>query len=90
MQLYNKHDVLATEELYRKLIVWDNTIDFNVYHDELHITCNSCGSTELTKYGFRFTNTGKFQRYICSDCGTETKGTVNLLSKEKKQSLKRG
>lgn len=87
METYNKHDVLALEELYYKLIPWDNSIDFNLYHDDTGVIC-SCGSKEFTKYGFRFTNSGKYHRYKCVKCGAESRGKVNLLSKEKRASLR--
>lgn len=89
MEKYNKHDVLALEELYYKLIPWDNTINFNLYHDEENIIC-SCGSTEFHSNGFAYTASGRFQRYKCKKCGSETRSTTNLLSKDKKKSLRQG
>lgn len=87
MEKYNKHDVLALEELYYKLIPWDNTINFNLYRDDTDIVCN-CGHKEFKKYGFAFTSQGKFQRYVCTKCGSETRSKQNLLSKDKKASLR--
>lgn len=89
MKKYNCYDVLALEELYTRLIPWDNSINFNLYHDDLVNVCK-CGSERFKKYGFAFTATGKFQRYKCLDCGAETRGTQNLLTKEKRQSLRTG
>lgn len=90
MEKYNKHDVLALEELYTKLIPWDNSINFNVYDDSVLTTCTCGDKSCLVKYGFTYTNTAKYQRYQCSKCGSETRGRVNLLSKDKKSSLKSG
>lgn len=87
MEKYNKYDVLSLEELYTKLRPWDNEINSDVYSDELHNRC-SCGSKNYQKNGFAYTSTGKFQRYLCNSCGSETRAKVNLLSKEKKKSLK--
>lgn len=90
MEKYNKHDVLALEELYTKLIPWDNSINFNVYSDSTISSC-TCGSkAKLVKYGFAYSNMAKYQRYQCSKCGSETRGRTNLLSKDKKASLKSG
>lgn len=90
MEKYNKHDVLALEELYTKLIPWDNSINFEVYDDSPLTVC-TCGSKAiLTKQGFAYTNTSKYQRYRCTKCGSETRGRVNLLSKEKRLSLRAG
>ncbi len=87
MEVYNKHDVLALEELYHILIPWDNSINFNLYHDEAKHVCK-CGGTTFTKNGFYYTNTSKFQKHRCKGCGAETRSRANLFSKEKKQSLR--
>lgn len=89
MEKYNKYDVLSLEELYKKLIPWDNGVNFNLYSDDTGVVCK-CGSTSLKRYGYAFTATGKFQRYVCKTCGTETRDRKNLFSDEKKQSLKVG
>lgn len=86
MEKYNKYDVLALEELYYKLIPWDNTIDFSVYSDEEEHICH-CGSSDLKANGFAYTTSGKYQRYKCRNCGTESRSKVNLFSKEKRKSL---
>lgn len=89
MERYNKHDVLALEELYYKLIPWDSSINFEVYNDRVGAVC-TCGSKRFRSKGNYFTNTGKFQRLVCKECGKETRLRVNLLSKEKKKSLRAG
>lgn len=89
MEKYNKYDVLSLEELYTKLIPWDSSVNFNLYHDkEVHIC--KCGNKELIKNGYFYTQVSKFQRYKCKQCGAETRDKINLLSKEKKASLKVG
>ena len=88
MEHYNRYDVLSLEELYHILIPWDNTVDFNLYHDENRYVCR-CGSTEFRESGFHFTQTGKFQKYACKKCGTETRSAENLFSKGKRKSLRR-
>lgn len=80
MQKYNKHDVLATEELYSILAPHDNTINFSVYKD--HNVCK-CGSQSFSKNGFSYTNSSKFQRYKCDKCGSESRGKKNLLVNKK-------
>lgn len=87
MEEYNRYDVLSLEELYNKLIPWDGSIDFNVYNDEVQTECK-CGSTDFKRSGFHYSNTGKFQKYKCVDCGNETRDKTNLLSKEKRKSLR--
>jgi DNA polymerase elongation subunit (family B) len=87
MEKYNKYDVLSLEELYNRLAPWDTTINFNVYTEE-EVTACSCGSINFRKNGFSYTNASKFQKYKCKDCGKEHKGKENLLTPEKKDSLK--
>lgn len=88
MEAYNKHDVILLEELYNKLKSWDNSINMEVYHESTNEGCSKCGSKNLKKHGFRFTNSGKYQRYYCDNCGASFKGKDNLLSKEKRASIK--
>lgn len=90
MEKYNKHDVLALEELYTKLIPWDSSINFDVYDDSVVTTCPCGSNAELIKYGFAYTSVSKFQRYQCTKCGAETRGRKNLFSKDKKASLRAG
>lgn len=87
MEVYNKYDVLALEELFNKLIPWDNSVNFNLYTDEPIEVCK-CGSTDITKKGFAYTEVGKFQRYLCKNCGAQTRDRNNLFSDEKKKSIK--
>ena len=77
MEKYNRYDVLSLEELYKKLIPWDNSINFNLYHDSDDIVCK-CGSTDFMKNGFYRTASGKFQKFRCKGCGAETRDKVNL------------
>lgn len=88
MKKYNKYDVLALEELYTKLIPWDNTIDFSLYDDEASDKICNCGSKKFKKRGYYYTQTGKFQRYKCLSCGTESRSRENLFSKEKRKSIR--
>lgn len=89
MQKYNKYDVLSLEELLHRLLPWDNSINFNVYHDGTEHICR-CGSTELIRKGYAYTNTAKYQRYKCKNCGAESRDNKNMLDKDKKSFLKRG
>lgn len=89
MEKYNRYDVLSLEELYTKLIPWDNSINFNLYHDKTENVC-TCGSTSFQKRGFYYTATGKFQKHRCNSCGSEIRTRINEFSKEKKKSLKMG
>lgn len=87
MEMYNKQDVLTLEELYTKLIPWDNTVNFDLYHNDLDITCK-CGSQDFKRNGYYYTQVGKFQRYKCTKCGSETRDRKNLLTKDKKETIR--
>lgn len=87
MKRYNIYDVLALEELYKKLIPWETSINFNLYSRD-NVTRCTCGSTNFHKNGFFYSAAGKFQRYYCGDCGAEIRDKQNLFSKTKKKSLK--
>lgn len=89
MESYNKLDVMSLEELYHKMIPWDSRTNFNLYHDSTEHICK-CGSKDFHRNGFAYTPVGKYQRYSCKKCGAEVRGRDNLLSKEKKASLKVG
>lgn len=89
MELYNKMDVLALEELYKKLSPWDNSVNLASHHVQAgqKYTC-SCGNTTFSSRGLRYTNTGVFQRRICKSCGKEHKVLKNLFTKEQKAQLR--
>lgn len=89
METYNKYDVIVLEELYHKLAPYDNSINWNVFVPDCEHRC-SCGSTEFRNKGYAYTQTGQFRRFLCKECGKETRGRENLLTKEKRKSLRRG
>lgn len=89
MKKYNIYDVLSLEELYKKLIPWDNSINFNLYSRD-NVTRCTCGSANFQKNGFFYSPSGKYQRYRCGDCGSEIRDKENLLPKDKRKSLKTG
>lgn len=87
MEQYNKEDVFSLEELYKKLIAWDDSINFNLYTDSLVNICK-CTSVDFKKNGFYYTGVSKFQRWKCIKCGSETRDRKNLFDKEKMKSLR--
>lgn len=88
MYEYNMHDILALEELYYRLAPWDKKHpNFNLYSETEEEVCR-CGSSNIVKYGFHYTQVSKFQRYKCKDCGAETRGRKNLFDKGKRDSIR--
>lgn len=88
MERYNKTDVLALEELYLFFRGWDDTINLNIYRNDESEVCNSCGHHELQRRGYHHTLSGRFQIYRCKSCGHYTRSKINLLSKEKRASIR--
>lgn len=86
MEKYNKHDVLALEELYDKLIVFDNTINFNVYH-KMHGPICTCGNENIIKKGRQYTNGGSYDRFKCTNCGKNFQDKYNQLSPKKRREM---
>lgn len=71
MREYNIQDVVLNEQLFNILKPWigGSTIPSVALDNGMKLACR-CGSTMLTKEGFRQTLKGKYQRYRCSTCGT--------------------
>lgn len=86
MAEYNKVDVIALEDVYLKLRAWDNRHpNVNVESDSEEISCPSCGTHKVQRRGFQFTNTGKYRRYCCTECGkwSRSRYTENTTGKRK-------
>jgi hypothetical protein len=89
MERYNRQDVLALQELYQKLLPWEPTYNHTVYSEDGEFQC-PCGCRKRVKNGYRFTATGKFQRFLCTSCGKESSSTTNLLNAETKRKVGKG
>jgi hypothetical protein len=87
MRRYNIRDIDALEQVYLKLRPWVNDHpNVNVYHDDNdHVRCNRCGSSNVEKRGFAYTNVGQYHRYRCTDCGgwSRSRYTLNPIRARK-------
>ena len=82
MEEYNKLDVLSLEELYSVLSSWDDKLpNYDVYVDDV------LDMSVWEKDGFYYSNLGKYQIYRNRVTGVQRRSRINLLSKEKRQSL---
>jgi DNA polymerase elongation subunit (family B) len=73
MQEYNVEDVIITERLYNVLLPWiNNHPNYGLYNNVADV-CPNCGGNHLERRGFSYTGAGKYQRYVCKDCGTWSK-----------------
>ena len=84
MELYNKMDVIVLEEVYEKLIKYDQSISFQMFYQNLVCTC---GSHEFRKNGVMYTRSGAYSRYTCAKCGKHSKAKENLIDKEIRKEL---
>jgi hypothetical protein len=64
MAVYCKHDVLATEELYYRLLPFDNAHP-RIYFDN---KCGHCGG-EIQHRGVAYVGVARYPRYQCIRCG---------------------
>ena len=67
MERYNKQDVVRTEQLYEYLLPWI-TGHPSFGAETGNDVCPNCGSDNLQRQGFSYTQTGRYQRYVC-ECG---------------------
>ena len=70
---YNKQDIEALYFVFEKLMpyVKNNPLNASLFNGGATCTNPTCGSKKLQKKGFSYTRTGKFQRYICTKCGSQ-------------------
>lgn len=88
MEKYNPKDVLGTEELYLRLRPWIvGHPNVAVYMDTETLTCPKCGSKNVKLRGFTYTQTGKYQRYRCSDCHGWSRSRYTLNTKATRAAL---
>ena len=88
METYTIHDVLSTEEIYLTIQGWIATQAISSFYDDTKMRCR-CGSTKLRKKGYAYTPAGKYQIYLCRDCGKWPRSPVNLLSANKRRNTLR-
>ena len=86
MEKYNKYDVLSLEELYNTLRPWGIGVNMGVYSDTPNPKC-VCGS-RYRKKGFYYTQAGRYQRYRCLKCGSQTYSGKNLLQNKSRKEIR--
>lgn len=81
MRRYNRRDVTALEDLAERLRPWIPGLpNAALYSGEGHEdACPGCGSTELEKRGYAYTQTSAFQQYKCKGCGRWCRGGKALF-----------
>lgn len=88
MKTYNIADVYALEGVYLKLRPWDKLHpNVAVTEDSDEHLCPTCGSVHVTPRGFTHTNVGKYQRYVCGDCGSWSRSRYTENSNSVRKAL---
>lgn len=91
MKEYNQVDVLALEDVYLKLKVWDDTHpNVDVFNDNEYSGCVSCGSINLSEKEYSYTNVGLYKQYQCKDCGKWMRSRYTLNTTTKRKVLLKG
>lgn len=86
MRTYNIQDVFLLEVLYRRLRPWITSHPNVALHDHIDtdeeptVRCPKCGSTNVHHRGYRFTQTMKYRRLHCQDCGSWSRSRSNDLT----------
>lgn len=87
MVKYCDEDVNKLRKIYKHQLPYvKSSLNMAVFRDG-KLCCPSplCGSTKLTKYGFKRLKAGKYQRYMCDTCGkADIVDGVNLLKNSSK------
>jgi len=66
---YAKQDVDLLRDVYMKLRPWmTNHPNLNVYSD--NDGCPTCGSSNMQRRGYRYTQVSAYQQWVCNDCGS--------------------
>jgi hypothetical protein len=79
---YCKQDVLLLEEVYLKLRAdMQGHPNLGAYLSGEGPVCPKCGSFEMVKHGFTFSNQTKYQRYQCQQCGGYARSRTGELAK---------
>lgn len=88
MKKYNSIDTRSTEELYLVMRPWiEGHPNIGVYVDSEKECCPKCGSEDLQKRGFSYTQTGQYQKFFCKKCGGWARSRYTHNSLQKRKSL---
>lgn len=88
MEKYNKQDVETLEQVYMKMRPWmKRHPNLAVMLEDDRPLCPKCGSQHIQLRGFTTTQTYKYQKFVCMNCGGWSRTRFNLFPKEKKHAL---
>ena len=88
MFTYNKHDILASEDLYDLIKGWIKHPNLNLYGDITENLCGRCGADDLEYQGQYITPAGRYKAIRCKGCGGYARDRISDLTKEDRVKLK--
>ena len=91
MEKYNKQDVRLMPKLYKYLLPWiKGHPNHALYSDTMRPLCTNCGSSQVTKQGFKKTKTQIYQQYKCGSCGSWMRGRLTQVPPDKRHTILTG
>lgn len=88
MKRYNVQDVRSTIELYLKLRPWiSDHPNLALYANDEEVRCPKCTGTHLQRRGTSVSQTGRFQRFQCLDCGGWARSRTSETTTAKRKTL---
>lgn len=93
MEIYNQGDIVATEDLFWTIQPYAKGLpNFSTYQTNLTSKKCNCGGdfVQDKKHPYWYTNLAKYERYVCSNCGSVTRGRKTVLDKKFSSNLLTG
>ena len=88
LKKYNIRDIIATEKVYLEFRPWlGNHPNMGVYLE--CAACVACGSSRLQARGQSVTQSAKYPRFQCQDCGKWNRGTGMQIEADVRKTLMR-
>lgn len=88
MARYNKQDVRLLPKLYKRLLPWiKKHPNHALYGDMNRPVCPNCGSPRMLSRGFNNTQTQRYRRFCCKDCGTWIQERFTSLGRDARQNI---
>lgn len=88
MEIYNRGDVVITEELYLTLRPWmKGHPNIGLYINTDETVCTNCGNENLIWGGHYYTPAGKYKSFRCNNCGAIGRSRLSDLDKETRARL---
>lgn len=88
MMEYNVGDIVATEELFWKVQPFvSNIANFSMYNRESVKMACTCGCERFLDAGYIYTNSAKYNKLRCENCGAIFRGKTNYLPTLKREKL---